>query len=724
MQYILKSAALTYTFLLVCGVALQMNVANAQQGLDPSFGTGGKVVTDIDPASSEYVVKTLLQPDGKIIVVGYTSDFFTTLTPFFPIPTMARYNSNGTLDTTFAGQGFTKYSVLSYSTISDAMLLPDGKILAVGTLNATYPTGVRDYLLARFNSDGSLDSTFDGDGYTSISFSSNWDSAVGVGVQSDGRIIVGGQSTPQVGGPPPVSVILRYNTDGSRDLTFGTDDNGLEILYDMVPSSIAIQPDDKIIVAGANPLVTRLNSNGSTDTGFGTNGIATLQMYRINNLRLQPDGKVLLIGDSASSAPSDLVLSRLTSNGTVDFGFGTSGRVVTSFYFDQFERGLAVAVHSDGTIVASGVGYTPLPAERSNFAVVRYSPNGLVLGKTTLDFSSRFDIANSTLIQPDGKIVVAGYSYGSLSGFGWPLDGNIAVARFVDIPTQVISGIPFDFDGDRKSDVGIYRRGPAVGLPSYWYVVQSMTFLALTPQFGAGEDIIVPADYDGDTKTDFAVFRPSTGFWYTSLDAAINYGAFKWGQNGDIPVPGDYDRDGKADKAVYRPSNGTWYIVNSSNGVVDIRQFGGVLDKPVQADYDGDGKTDIAYVTTSGSDLIWNIIDSSTGASRAVQYGLVGDLTVQADYDGDGNTDIAVFRPSTGNWYTSLNPATGYGLVHWGQTGDVPAPADYDGDGKADHSVFRPANGNFYIRQSTDLGLRSMHWGQNGDLPIPSAYVR
>ena len=158
--------------LLVCLLATA-DVAMAQ--LDPNFGTGGKVLTDFNLGQSEFGSKVLIQPDGKLIVVGSTSFFQSSQTPSNPNPALARYNSDGSLDTSFGNGGRVVAPLPFRSSLGDGVLQPDGKIIAVGTYNSVGLNGTRDYLVMRFNANGSLDTTFDSDGYATLSFSSNTD---------------------------------------------------------------------------------------------------------------------------------------------------------------------------------------------------------------------------------------------------------------------------------------------------------------------------------------------------------------------------------------------------------------------------------------------------------------------------------------------------------------------------------------------------------------------
>ncbi len=285
------------------------------------------------------------------------------------------------------------------------------------------------------------------------------------------------------------------------------------------------------------------------------------------------------------------------------------------------------------------------------------------------------------------------------------------VANFDSILLK--SATSFDYDGDGKTDLSIYR--PTSGQWSYRQITNGNV---QNFQWGASGDQIVPADYTGDGKTDIAVWRPASGDWYVLKSEDSTFYSFPFGSNGDKPVPADFDGDGKADPTVYRPSNGVWYSMRSTGGII-YQQFGIAEDVPLPNDFDGDGKADLAVYRPTPSEW-W--VQRSTGGLYALQFGANGDKPVPADFDGDGKTDVALWRPSNGFWYVLRSEEVSFYGFPFGSTGDIPVPGDYDGDGKADPATYRPSNNIWYLLQSTN-NFTSILFGESGDIPTPSAYI-
>ncbi|HUF04021.1 MAG TPA: M20/M25/M40 family metallo-hydrolase [Aridibacter sp.] len=280
----------------------------------------------------------------------------------------------------------------------------------------------------------------------------------------------------------------------------------------------------------------------------------------------------------------------------------------------------------------------------------------------------------------------------------------------------------FDFDGDSKTDVSVFRANGAgiagpEGSGAQWWIMRSSDQGTRGLAFGNADDIPVAADFTGDGKADAAFFRPSTGEWYVLRSEDDSFFAFQFGSTGDVPAPGDFDGDGKADPAVFRPSSATWFILRSSDFGLTVVPFGISEDKPTVADFDGDGMDDVAVYRPSVSQF-WQL--RSTDGAIGYQFGAAGDRTAVGDWTGDGKADVAFFRPSSSEWYVIRSEDSSFYAFPWGASGDIPSPGDYDGDGMTDPAVWRPSDGTWYIFGSTS-GFSAVLFGADGDLPLPSS---
>jgi hypothetical protein len=379
----------------------------------------------------------------------------------------------------------------------------------------------------------------------------------------------------------------------------------------------------------------------------------------------------------SSAVPSSIPAGQASVNVTV-----TGTQINGSGFFDpgsSFPKRIQASVSGSGVIVNS---------------ITYVSPTQVVLNLSTIGATP--GPRNITITNPDGQSAT----------------GN----NIITITSSTSSTAPYDFDGDGKSDISIFR--PSDGI---WYLDRSSQgFTAV--QFGIDTDLIVPADFDGDNKTDVAVFRPSSGTWYRLNSSNGVPVTVQFGTNGDIPIPADFDGDQKADITVFRPSEGRWYRINSSNGQLVVVQFGINGDIPVPADFDGDGKADITVFRPSVG--TWYRLNSGNNQFVSIQFGTSGDKPLQGDFDGDNKADIAVFRPSTGTWYR-LNSSNGqFVAVQFGLNNDVPTVGDYDGDGKSDISVFRPSSGTWFRLNSSNSGLFSQQFGIITDKPVPGAFIQ
>ncbi|WP_442510878.1 VCBS domain-containing protein [Novipirellula sp. SH528] len=365
----------------------------------PTFGSDGDGSTTVPIPGSLFDLgfNSVVQADGKIVMVG--SSYFTDNDI-----TVVRFNTNGTLDLTFGGgDGIATLDAGGGELGMDVALQADGRIVVAGTRDS-------DLIVARFTATGVLDTTFDSDGYA-ITDVNGTDSASGIAIQSDGKIVVLGNTDA---GGNNFSVV-RYNTDGSLDTTF-SGDGKVEIDFgassDDVANSILIQSDGKIVVAGKSNnqfALARLTSGGVLDTSFDSDGLVTTDFgvgdETISGLAQQSDGKII----AAGTANLDIALARYNTDGSLDTSFDGDGLQTSDL--GATERAYSVALTSTEKIVVSGI--TDLMGS-NDVMLQRYNADGSLdtgfntTGTVITVANATNEYAYSAQVLGNGAISIAG----------------------------------------------------------------------------------------------------------------------------------------------------------------------------------------------------------------------------------------------------------------------------------------------------------------------------
>ena len=353
-----------------------VQMAQAVDGdLDPTFGTGGMVMTDLS-RSTDIANAVAVQSDGKLVVVGQTYKNNDYSTEDFAV---ARYNTDGTLDTTFGRGGKVRTDFPGLAAVpSSVVIQPDGKIVVAGGAFPLF-TFLGDFKVVRYNSNGYLDRSFGNGGIVTTTFPEG-SYAFDVALQPDGKIIAAG------------TVFVDFNPGEMSDTDFA---------------------------------LARYNSDGSLDTTFGNGGMVTTDFFGNEDdafsILIQPDGKIVAVGSANDPATFyDFAAARYLSNGTIDTTFGVAGKVSTDFGDQNFDRARSAALQADGKIVAAGFAISQNGGVQ-NFAVARYTSNGVLDttfsrdGKTQIDFGNCCQSATKVLLQSDGKIITVGGSNGESS---------------------------------------------------------------------------------------------------------------------------------------------------------------------------------------------------------------------------------------------------------------------------------------------------------------------
>ena len=418
-------------------VVLAFNL-NAQDGaLDLTFNSTGKVITTVgtfDDAASDIAVQEIIPNmsnynSRKIIAVGQTyngNDYDFLIT---------RYNDNGSLDNTFGNNGIVSTDIANGSDYAKSVALQsDGKIVVGGF---SYVGSKESFSLARYKYNGTLDSSFGSNGIVTTSIGAVGDNIFSIAIQDDGKIVAAGFAT--IGNNYDFA-LARYETNGTLDNTFDGDGivttnlgSGSDVVYEVV-----IQNDGKIVAAGhsfqatnQDFAVVRYNNTGSLDNTFSTDGIVTTPITGSFNeygtsVALKSDGKIVVAGYSANTF-IDYVVVQYESDGDLDNSFGVNGAVYTDFGTStDYGNASDIVLQLDEKILVGGYRNDGI---KLNYSMVRYKTSGAVDstfgtdGIVTTDFNNGDDNATSVTLQNDGKILLAGGSHDGTQK-------SVAIARY------------------------------------------------------------------------------------------------------------------------------------------------------------------------------------------------------------------------------------------------------------------------------------------------------
>jgi uncharacterized delta-60 repeat protein len=442
---IIRRVALLVCAALVCTSTLAMAQAGS---LDRTFGAAG-IFTDsaglFNNAGTTGAV-VALQPDGKILAAGQIG--FAA--------GVVRLNTNGTLDSTFGTAGTV---IINFpgsnngpSQVIGVAVQSDGKILA-GISNANADDNPL-FILARLDSDGSVDTTFGTAGVVETEINPPFGAPLDVmALQPDGKILLAGSSA-----------MARYQTTGQLDITFGK--GGIASILAVTPTAIALQPDGKILIADGGPTtattpepgpgfsspagaISRYTTAGAVDTAFGIFGqaasvaAASAIVVEVQNGCVSTCS-ILVAGTGFPSSGNGVGfgLVRFSSTGSIDTAFGRNGGVITSFTAalssptNRLASAFALVEQANGEIVAAGAAGPPsgAPAQASAFALARYNNIGGLDtafglgGKVTTVFGNNTAAVYALALQSDGKIVVVGSSQHGIQG---NQAGGLVVARYL-----------------------------------------------------------------------------------------------------------------------------------------------------------------------------------------------------------------------------------------------------------------------------------------------------
>ncbi len=485
----------------------------ADGSLDPDFGNAGTVEADLlpDPSAREVLASVAATPDGEVVVAGHMAADGVT-----PHVAVVRWTADGTLDASFGTGGVATYEGVPASEASSVAVQDDGRIVVAGrAADNPVPPGPAEgpgqlgadtdwtWALLRLTDDGALDPSFGDGGVTRTAVGKRAQAMV---LQRDGRIVVAGCSCPQyLSGPGGVEtesalVVARYLREGTPEqagtIDRGFGSSGLSSVHVGERYSeafdAAVDGEGRVVLAGLSSRsfgLTRLLPDGTVDIGFGDGGTVITPIgsaAEAHAVVVQPDGRIVVAGRTASVDASSFALVRYLPDGALDPGFGEGGIVTTAYA--GYPDAKALVLLPDGRLLAAGSAAVGDELRNTGYLVARYLPDGRVDpsfgdgGLAMVDVRGALDHATALVVQDDGRVVVGGTS----NDPGGAQESPVVLARLLD-------------DGSLDPSFGDAGRASADLGPGY----DALGGLALQPD-GA---LVAAADTDPYAAAPLAVAR-------------------------------------------------------------------------------------------------------------------------------------------------------------------------------------------------------------------------
>jgi uncharacterized delta-60 repeat protein len=664
--------------------------------------------------------------------------------------TVVKLTPAGLLDTAFNGTGIAM-TPSGNDLWGFAMAMDDTGIFVGGLANPRFA-------VARFNLDGTLDAGFGLDGIT-VDPDVSFGGVQALSIRTDGRIIaIGAMPEVPTNGRQDIARV-RYTGHGGRDSTYGTAGKALTNLFDLSwdMRAVSMEADGRIVMAGSlydahdsDFGVVRLLANGLPDYSFGGGGGVQSISFpggsdHVYAMLKQADGMRVLAGSSGHNGTTGFALARITPDLTPDyFGFGTDGRTTHTMGFGYAEI-LALAEAPDGKIVAAG--YALASSTDYDFAIARYSANGLLDptfgsgGVVRTSLGTGQDVANAVAVQPDGKIVAAGYkrvgglfdfavvrynlngtqdaSFGNLGVVVIPVGASTDIARSLAIlPDGKILVAGESFSNATSNDMAVVRLNAngsidgtfgsaGVALVNFTGGADSATSMAVQPN---GKIVLAGtaiADGPGGSQRAFALARLlPDGARDLAFGSGFAAGGFATNDITSFPDTAyalALQRNGMIVSAG---------VVGAQWGVT--RYFGDPRPQFFATDMDGDGHSDILYRNVSDGRvyrLLMNGMAITSNAQAYVEPDLNWRIVGDGDFNGDGIADLLWRNDSDGRIYVMLFTAAGMpgpgAVIHtepniaW----KIVATPDLDGDHKSDIVWWNSNTGQVYVMLVNGLSL-------------------